>query len=413
MRRGLSLIEVLLAAAILLTGAGASYLWITQDARAAEDLRTRQEADRLARSLLDRYRVLPAGAVVSILGASGPVTPGAAGDLGAELALGAGAPPETTLEAVPLAGPLGAVAVRAKVPTTRRPRLLATVVSGNPALPRDVATAPGFRQRTQGSADWGSASAWVVDKEEPGRSTRGEAGHTTGHHRAHHPARLAWVDAEYTAPPETAVHGEVEEARRLAGPDGLFSQRHRMPEELAAARAKNLARRWASRVPGPGRATEPEDDEIPDGAYEYSLEVVDLRGDPDEPRLEAVYHLRGGGADHRLTARASDGGTLTRMAGTPVLSQEGWKDDEGRAWTIRRSEALVVAVEARRRALGGLLLLRNLPAPDPGAAGTAMTRAVEAEVRQELTGAAGPAPDPSEVRWVAERFVVRVADSED
>ena len=78
-RRAVTMIEVLVATAIMGAVMLGAYTWLEQDFRFGRDLVGRETADTLVRNMLERYRHLPPEVMLRLVGEDGEVDPGELG----------------------------------------------------------------------------------------------------------------------------------------------------------------------------------------------------------------------------------------------------------------------------------------------------------------------------------------------
>lgn len=454
-RRAVTILEVLVATAILGAVMLAAYTWLEQDFRFGHDLVGRETADTLVRNLLERYRHLPPEVMLRLVGEEGEVDPGELGDATLD-----GVDPRGSDELERLGhrrgirvwrqgGPLGGVGLSGRATWRSVDGDLDQFEFGVAQLQAGGAGAEeggwgprgrpsGFRRRGGGS-DWGTRSGWSVPggprgagavSPEGAATGTGASGGGRGSGRSgggapaggdRHVAEVwggpgleelirkaaegATVTDASAPPPPTRV-AEVRDERewlgRLTGEDGDLARSYR--EALERLRRRTPESREAEFVTrstahaGSGLVSK----RVPPGRYHYVVDVLDVRHEL-APRRVGSFQLSGDGGRFRMVLRELGAPPRRTLEGDEVLESRDLSGPGGRPWKLWRTPERLVLVEYPAGFFPAQLVLRELPAPDPSEKGTTMTRrAVEEALAAEHLGPVAQ-PHPSLLQVAAAR----------
>lgn len=426
-RAGVTLLELLFAAAILAGAMVVAYGWLQQDYAYGMDLVGRETADTLVRNMLERYRHLTPDQMLEMLGEEGEVDPGAVGDATLDRVDPRGSPQLEALghrrgvRLIRRGGPLGGVSLVGRATWRTVGGRTDQFEFGVARLPLGAADTPqpsGLHRRAE-LPEWGRATRWSVRPPSSGEAP-GAPGVPGGNpapppdptvrHAAGKGPRLPRLVAEAAQrvrdqylpdsalPPEAPPQLELppDQRERLFGAEGLVPRSYREALERLrqqrhqARRAEDFFQRTVQAVRAPlGRQ------EIPEGEYTYTLEALDRRQET-AAQVVGVYRLRQGPRGLPLVARRAGGDPPRRLlAGDEVLEWRSLRDGAGLPWLLARTEDRLFLIE-RRRSLGERHLLVAALTPDGSPAGTTMTRrAVDGLLEaRRLRDAAEAHPDP-------------------
>ena len=444
-RRAVTMIEVLVATAIMGAVMLGAYTWLEQDFRFGRDLVGRETADTLVRNMLERYRHMPPEVMLRLVGEDGEVDPGELGDATLDRVDPRGSEALEQLghrrgiRVWRQGGPLGGVGLAGRA-TWRSvdgdydqfefgvARMQAGGAGGPEGGWGPGGRPSGFRRKSGGS-DWGSRKSWAVppasgesagggrggSSAAGGSSSSGSGGsggqssgsagggRSTGAsdvwggpglddlvRQAAQSTTVARADASPPPTRLTEVRDERKWLGRLTGAEGDLARsyrealerlRRRPPED----REQAFVERTGARHTAGGLKTE----RVPEGTYEYVVDVLDVRH-PSDPRQVGNFELTGDAGRYRLVYREVGAPPRRTLEGDEVLEVRDLVGAKRRPWKLWRTPERVVLVEYPEGFFPTRLVLRDLPAPDPSAKGTTLTRrAVEEAIEKASLSPAG------------------------
>lgn len=406
-RAGVTLVELLFAAAILGGGLLLVIGLVQGGFRFAAELGGRERANAIAGNLLQRYQGLSLDELGQLLGTE-EVDPGATGDrfleemggLGIEDLARLGHARRVKVRRVP--GALEGVGLSGTVTFRRIGGGLDERRFGIYWVPPRMREIQAAKEKAKELPEWGRARAWRPGAEtfeakplERVRRLRGTRLPQVSAGAA--AAALAASLAPAPAPGRLRPRGDAAAWERLAGPRGAMARRATPTSTGRRAREARREDELASRT---GLLAEEGRDPIPDGRYPYVLDVLELPGREDAPELRGVLVLDVGGEERALPARRRvvEGTTRESWAREDALESRILSDGLGRRVALRRTLDRVYLVELDGPLLERRIELRTLPSFDLTPEGTAATRRFLAELlgRLELVPHPGTGGNPLE-----------------
>lgn len=387
-RPGVTLVEMLVATAMIVTLLFAVMALLRRGFLDGGDLAGRETADTLSRNLLERFYALPRADIERIL---------ASGERGGDV----GSIEDDTLHGVDARSPgellaagflrelragtlrgfqLGSLRTRVgwRDPSGRRRFLSHGRYSLMPSgMPEGLKQASGFTEAKQvpawgRSREWSEVAAGVLGDEEP-------AGLPPAVQRRNELRKLLAFRArhrEYHPPAgdrqALRFRGDPAQVAGYLGAGGRMAARQSSPERVRRHQAARQVRRFLRRARIPDLDLKPSP--VPDGEYRARLEALDLRGEA-RGRVLGVYELIDAQEQsYTMVGQLRAGPPMTRsLEGDLVLERRALRDARGQPWWLARTEIRLYLIGMTPDLVARRLVIQTLGVGDLSPSGRPTT----------------------------------------